>query len=284
VRLPIRRLIGSSLLVAVAAVGLSAGSSFARPTATQAVFPTLYVAYTMRCTFSITDDNGKPVSSIAPGTYQVNITSPEVFSLPDLSGIFDMTACKGFAQFQLTGPGVSLFTTLQDGDEDKEILKAAFLPSSTYIAVDLNQPTVARATFSTSSAGNVALSPAGPSGTGSTTTASASGGSTNVIGAATGGSAAPLAGTLTAAIDSSGRLSLLRRGKPVTTLEAGRYAFAVTDSSKSGGFLIQRVGGTARTLSSVAFTGKRTVTVQLATGTWFYYGSIVGTKSTFRVA
>lgn len=281
-RLRFRRFVSALLLTAVAAIGIGTGSSFARPGVARAVLPTLYIAYTMRCTFSITDDGGKPVSSIAPGTYQVNITSPEVFSFFDLTGIFDMTACKGFAQFQLTGPGVNLSTTLQDGDEDKEILKATFLPSATYVAVDLNQPTVARATFSTASSGTPTV-PAGPSGTGSTATTPSGTGSTNVIGVQTGGTST-LAGNVVATVDSSGRLTLLRRGKTVTTLEAGRYAFTITDSSKTNGFLLQRVGGTARTLSSAVFTGKRTVTVQLAAGTWFFYSSIVGRKSTFKVS
>src|SRR5262249_31967117 len=87
------------------------------------VLPTLYVAYTMHCTFAITDDSGRRVASIPPGTYQVLVTTPMVFADVDLSGIFDMTACKGFVQFQLTGPGVNLQTTLQDGDEDKEMLR-----------------------------------------------------------------------------------------------------------------------------------------------------------------
>ena len=41
-----------------------------------AALPTLYVNYNMNCTFGITDDSGKAVTSIAPGTYQVQITTP----------------------------------------------------------------------------------------------------------------------------------------------------------------------------------------------------------------
>ena len=85
----------------------------------------------MSCTFTITDDNGRRVSSIPPGTYQVLVTTPMVFADVDLSGIFDMTACKSFVQFQLAGPGVNLSTTLQEGDEDKELLRAVFQPSAT---------------------------------------------------------------------------------------------------------------------------------------------------------
>ena len=90
----------------------------------------------MNCTFTITDDDGKRVTSIAPGTYQISVTTPVVFSAVDLSGINDFTACKSFAQFELTGPGVNVFTTLQDGDEDKDIFKETFLANSTYTARD----------------------------------------------------------------------------------------------------------------------------------------------------
>ena len=43
--------------------------------------PTLYVNYTMNCTFSIVDDAGRPVTTIAPGSYQVEVTTPIMFKL-----------------------------------------------------------------------------------------------------------------------------------------------------------------------------------------------------------
>ena len=42
------------------------------------------------CTFSITDDSGRRVSSIPPGTYQVSIRTPVSFAEVDLSGILNM--------------------------------------------------------------------------------------------------------------------------------------------------------------------------------------------------
>ena len=83
------------------------------------VLPTLYVEYGMGCNFTISDDNGRRVTSIAPGQYQIHVHTVVVFAVVDLSGISDLTACKGNVQFQLAGPGVDLFTTLQDGDEDR---------------------------------------------------------------------------------------------------------------------------------------------------------------------
>src|SRR5262245_55759499 len=72
------------------------------------VLPSLYFDYAMNCSFTVTDDNGRRVTSIAPGTYQVFVRSVVVFAMVDLSGIDDFTACKGFVQFQLSGPGVNV--------------------------------------------------------------------------------------------------------------------------------------------------------------------------------
>src|SRR5579884_269074 len=101
-------------LLAVAA--MLAGITAVPGSAARAALPTLYVAYTMNCTFTITDDSGAKVTSIPPGSYQVQVTSPVAFGGVDLSGTNDMTACKGSVQFHLTGPGVSISTTLEDGD------------------------------------------------------------------------------------------------------------------------------------------------------------------------
>ena len=101
--------------------------------ATQLRLPTLYVDYTMNCTFSIVDDSGKPVTSIAPGTYQVDVSTPIMFKLavPGGPGVdrrprtsTDFTGCKGWVQFQLSGPGVSLFTTLDVGCGSSIVLPA----------------------------------------------------------------------------------------------------------------------------------------------------------------
>ncbi len=117
----------------------------------QAAKPTIYVNYAIGCTFTITDDSGKPVTAIPAGDYQILVRTPGSFGGVDLSGIFDMTACKGAVDFRLAGPGVSVATTLDDGDADSDFLYTTFMPSSTYTAVDGHQPTVARATFATTS-------------------------------------------------------------------------------------------------------------------------------------
>jgi hypothetical protein len=250
------------------------------------VLPTLYVNYAMNCTFTITSDGGSRVSSIVPGTYQVFITTPQVFADVDLTGISDMTACKSFTQFSLTGPGVNLTTTLQDGDEDKELDKATFQPSSTYLAVDNNQPGVARVSFTTTASGSATdvASPTQSSTSGKGDTQSSLVGSSSKSTASTTSTAAlPLRGTLLATVSQSGKLTLTYQGKSVTALKAGRYTVTASDKSAKGGFIIQKIGLGATTVTGVAFVGKRTATLEMRAGQWFFYPTFVGAKTYFIV-
>ena len=119
--------------------------------ASAAVLPTLYVDYSTNCTFTILDDSGRQISQIAPGTYQVQLNEPQPLianGSPGPSG----PACNGLAAFQLTGPGVTLTTSIDNGD-GVNLFTETFQPGATYVAVDNNQPAVARLVFTTSSAG-----------------------------------------------------------------------------------------------------------------------------------
>src|SRR5262245_40429075 len=85
----------------------------------------------MNCTFSIFDDNDRRVTSIAPGMYQIEVSTPTMFKLvvPGGPGVDyiapnDYTGCKGWVQFQLSGPGVDLFTTLDFGCTAFQLLSA----------------------------------------------------------------------------------------------------------------------------------------------------------------
>jgi hypothetical protein len=263
----------STLAAVLAAAAVLVPASSARPS----VLPTLYVVYTMNCTFVINDDAGKRVSSIAPGTYQIYVETPIVFADIDLTGIFDMTACKSFVQFKLTGPGVSLNTTLQDGDEDKELLNATFQPNATYTAVDSNQPSVARATFSTTATG----SPSSPTGPGSTGTSSGSKGTTQkqLVGSAV----VPFRGKLAATVDAAGKLALMMKGKSVGTLKSGLYTFTIVDKSATSGFAIQKLKAGATTLTSVPYKGTHVASINLKAGQWTFF-SPGGKKNYFIVA
>jgi hypothetical protein len=275
-----RRFLVLSAALALATVLVTSGGAATKG----AGLPTLYVAYNMNCTFSITNDAGNPINQIAPGTYQVQITTPVVFADVDLTDdTGTMVACQSFVQFQLTGAGVNLSTTLQDGDEDYGLIDATFQPGATYTAVDNNQPSVARLVFTTASSGSPAIptNPSSGGGTGKGSTQSTLIGSKS----STSTKAAVVSrGTLLATVSAVGKLSLTFDGKAVSTLKSGRYTITVTDHSKKDGFLVQESGNTADTVSTGAFTGKRSVAVTLGKGQWFFYPSFIGAKTYFLVS
>ena len=249
-------------MLGAAALGLIAVGS------AQAAKPTIYVNYTIGCTFTITDDSGKAVTAIPAGDYQILVRTPGSFGGVDLSGTYDMTACKGAVDFRLTGPGVSLATTLDDGDADSDFLYTTLMPSSTYTAVDGHQPTVARSTFATTSATLASSSGA------TTTPATTSTKTSTVV------SPAPGASQLDGSVSAAGKLGLKLDGRAVSTLPHGRYVVTVTDASSSAGFIVQPGGKAATTLTTLGYKGRKRVSVTLTRGIWFFYAR-PGAKKTF---
>jgi hypothetical protein len=231
--------------------------------------PTLYVQYTMNCTFAIVDDAGKPVTAIAPGSYQLEVSTPIMFKLVRPGGVTvdniapnDYTGCKGWVQFQLTGPGVNIFTTLDTGCDAFLILpQQTFKASSTYTATDLNQPSVAHATITTLATGSPTI-PKSPYGT-------TSGKGTvqqDIVGSAA------VKATLSGSVAPTGLPALKNNGKLVSVLRTGRYKFAISDQSKRASFTLEAVsGGTVKNLTTAPFVGKHSVTLTLTPGRWMYY-------------
>ena len=235
-----------------------------------ATLPTLYVNYSQNCTFTITDDAGNAVGAIAPGTYQVEVQTPGDFGGVDLNGITDMTACRGFVQFQLTGPGVSIQTTLDDGDSDFTLATGVFRPNATYTAVDENQASVARVVFTTN--GSTAGPPPVTTAPTQTTTSPSAKAST------------AFRGTLLASVNANGTLTLTSSsGQPVVSLRSGRYAVSVSDQSKTHGFTLSELGKPATPLTAAGFVGTRRLTVELTPGQWFFFPSVFHQRSYFSV-
>jgi len=256
---------------------VSASSRDAAPSAT----PTLYVNYTMNCTFSIVTDSGQPVTQIPPGTYQVMVTTPIMFKLvvPGGPGIDnmapgDMTGCRGWVQFSLSGPSVNLATTLDVGCDSNLLLPpTTFKPSSTYIAVDANNPNATRMSFTTAASG------APPTPTSSPYDATSGKGDVQQSLLASGSVLANLSG----GVSSKGVVSLLNRGHAIKTLPAGKYRFTILDKDTKGGFSILGPKSTkVSALTSPGYVGRKTVTLNLTTGRWVFY-SDVGKQSTFMV-
>jgi hypothetical protein len=245
---------------AVAAVMVAGGAP-----ATNAQLPTIYVMYAMNCTFQIVNDQGQQITSIAPGTYQVDVRTPLAFGTVPLAnmGVTDMTACKGFPQFQLTGPGVNLFTTMTAGCEADKTYPETFAPSATYVATDQNQPTVARGTFTTLASGTPQTST-----TPGTPWAGGTQSSQDLVGSGA------ILGTMQGTLATNGALKLTLSGKAVSKVPMGRYTFAVVDKSPKTGFVIIGPKGTLPTdVTGSRFVGKKTKTLKLTPGRWTYYSS-----------
>jgi hypothetical protein len=256
-----RRLASLMALASAIAVGLVAsGNAGVRTTAN----PTLYVMYSMNCTFTITDDSGNTVTSIPPGHYQVDVRTPVVFGMyPMTPGQTDFYACRGIPQFQLQGPGVNLFTTMTAGCDSDRIYPETFQPNATYVAQDLNQPTLTRGTFTTLASGSaapVAVTYGGGKGKAESQSA--------LVGSLA------IAGTLHATVMSNGKLELTNAGKAVSKLAAGRYKFAISDQDPKASFTILGPTYTApKTLTAAAFKGTHSVVLSLTSGKWTYYAS-----------
>jgi hypothetical protein len=243
---------------------LASGAATGAPSSS--VKPTIYFDYSMDCTFTVVDDSGKTIGSVPPGNYLVDVRTPLAFgTIP--KNFSDMTACRGMAQFQLTGPGVNMTTTLSAGCEADYVTTLTFQPGATYVAQDLNQPALAHASFTTLATGTP--------GTVSATYGSTTSGKGTPNESILGSGLRPTLGTLVGTLEPSGKLMLTRGGKPVTKLKRGRYAFAITDKSTKLGFglLGPKTRATVE-LTKPRFVGRHTVTVNLVTGRWTYLGNI----------
>jgi hypothetical protein len=228
--------------------------------------PTLYVQYTDQCSFTVVNDAGQPVTSIAPGEYELDVSTPIMFRLLAPGGPSgnpnDFTGCKGWVQFQMTGPGVNVFTTLDNGCSSDNVIGTWTLqPSSTYTLEDLNQPAVTKMTITTLAGGTPQLPTQSPY----DTTSGKGTLSTDLI-----GSSAPIRGTLLGKLAANGKLTLTMKGKPVSKLQSGRYTFAIADQDRNGGVSLQvNVKNVEATqLSGVAFVGTQKTTVPLSAGRW----------------
>ena len=98
------------------------------------------------------------------------------------------------------------------------------------------------------------------------------------------GSSAYAAPKVTGTVGPGFTITLTSGGKKVTTLKAGRYAFVITDKSSIHNFSLEK-GSVHKVLTSVAFVGKKTVTMMLSKGTWRFVCDPHedGMKGTFKV-
>jgi hypothetical protein len=79
--------------------------------------------------------------------------------------------------------------------------------------------------------------------------------------------------TLNGTVGPSYTISLTKTGKPVTSLKAGSYSFVVSDKAAIHNFVLEKKqGGTfEKELTTVPFTGTKTVKITLTAGKWEFY-------------
>lgn len=85
------------------------------------------------------------------------------------------------------------------------------------------------------------------------------------------GAAAP--GKLAGTVGPGFTITLTQGGKPVTKLKAGRYTITVSDKATIHNFVLEQESGGKldKQITTVPFTGTKTVTVTLAKGSYKYY-------------
>jgi hypothetical protein len=227
-------------------------------------------------TMSFTDGTPIGVASppgtlIPPGAYQVNVNDGS-----DIGNV------------DLDGPGISDATGV---DTLIQLTwNVTFQPCSIYSYTD---DTVATSTewFQTSASATSTAACASavkapqPSPVVPTTTASTKPSNSNKSTSTPATRTRPLEfrGTLAAHVSGTGFLSLALAGKSVRSLRSGKYSISVVDDSHRAGFTLQESSEPSTTLTSTTFVGKRTRTVALRAGQWFFYPSFVGRKTYFVV-
>lgn len=78
---------------------------------------------------------------------------------------------------------------------------------------------------------------------------------------------------LTGVVGPSFSISLTQGGKPVKSLKAGAYTITVSDKASFHNFVLEQESGGKldKEITTVPFTGTKTVTLNLTKGTYKYY-------------
>lgn len=188
---------------------------------------------------------------IAPGTYTIVVADP---------GAVDPSP-----NFELTGPGVDLTTTLGGATATSDSFSVTLAPSATYTFQDANpsvlmlgeegaaQPTV---TFRTSAPVVV-------------TQATAQTVTTTPLATVTSTPPRPVVspnatlGRIIAALGAGGKLTLTMAGKPVRTLTAGHYLLSLTGAAAREGLMFEPLGR-----NPLRLQGSSGYRIDFASGQW----------------
>ncbi len=234
----------------------------------------LDVSYAYNGVITVALPNGTPVGTtsgtptvIPAGYYIVTLSQP---------------GCVATPAFILQGPGVNIQDDLQSGEIVTDAVSADFQPNSTYTWRDgsLNPPV--SYTFVTS--GSVVGTPPPPTPAAPVVTGSNKAeGNSSVVGAQNTGSGAAAGRSITATVSLSGHAALLFGGKAVSRLSAGRYTLTLNDASTTSGFMLGTGSRKVLSLAGGTSSGKRTASVELSAGKWYFDARPLGPKSYFTV-
>jgi hypothetical protein len=228
---------------------------------------TLEVNYDYVGQITVTLPNGTPVGTksgtptvIPAGYYTIELNQP---------------GCVDTPTFILQGPGVSVFDNLQNGEVVTDAVSADFRPNSTYTwRSGVNPPVLF--TFQTS--GDVLGTPPPPTPVVKGPVSTNKQTNTDVV-----GSGLQAHGMLAGVVTAAGTDGLAFKGKQVTTLTAGRYKVTVTDKSVAHGFVLGSGAHHVVDVTGAQFVGRRSATVTLTVGQWFFAPSVGGKKTYFAV-
>src|SRR5689334_6380278 len=179
-------------------------------------------------------DNSNVGSTIPPGTYQVilNNNTADDYAVDHV--------------FHLFGPGIDY---RPPAGAVQTTFSVTFQAGGTYtIQDDLDPKDIHETILATSSPG--AASSTATSSTPSTSSSSTATNKKPTSSDIVGSQIVPFRGALDAIVFASGKLSLSRNGKTVTSLKQGRYTFSVDDESKKSGFNVQVLNGKVSTITT----------------------------------
>jgi hypothetical protein len=242
----------------VAALALTAGAQ-------GAVSQTIYAYFDVDGGLQISySDSSKVGSNVPPGTYTINLNNNGADDL----GVDHI--------FHLTGPGVDYKAANVD---TTAVFSVTFQAGATYHFFDDLNPKISQTILATTAPAPTTTNPLPSTPVTSSTKATAGG----IVGSQAAPPRPAARGTLTATVRLSGKVTLSYHGQVVSSLKAGLYTVSVTDSSKKSGFVIQQSHKLATSISTAPFTGKKSKTLDLSKGQWFFYPSFIGQKTYFVV-
>jgi hypothetical protein len=261
---------------ALALCGFALGAgSLATPRA-HADNGTINITYVSPTTFQVKLGTGAVVNSggtIPAGSYQILV--------------YDSPGEDLNPKINVSGPGVSVDSDLNStgmGIDVPSTFGPFTLPAgSSYTVQDTIIGASSRMTFTTggSTGGSTTSATTTTQTTQATTTTQTT---TKTTTAATTTTSGPKTiGLITAAVSSSGKLTITMMAMPVKSLKAGTYKITIGDKSKKAGVILAAAGKPPKILSGIAATGTSTHNVTLTRGKWEFKPSSTGPKTVVTV-